>query len=387
MTRREAWKSVMEYGELCEVPALWWDPWDETRERWEKEGMPAGVDPHVTLGTIRFWVNLEVDLGLRPGFPQEILEETREYTVRRCADGTVQKSWKHSSSIPQYVDHALKDARDWPEFKNRLQPDPGRIPPDLEQQARALLAADDLLLVDCCSLMGWIRNWMGLEGMSYLLFDDQETYEDMVSTIADLVCWALDQTIPQLPALPDAGILWEDMCGKNGPFLSPEIVRRRVAPHYRRIRQKLDGYGVHLLGVDCDGDVSELLPVWLDSGVNLHMPVEIGTWGADPMTLRKRFGKELRMVGGIDKRELEKGPAAIDREIERRVPLAREGGFIPMPDHYITPQTSLDDFRYYLARIRGLRLSGGAEALRTRSSRPRSLPPRSPRPAGEVRRP
>lgn len=358
MTRRDAWKAVMEYGELSEVPALWWDPWDETRERWETEGMPVGADPHVELGTIRFWINLEVDLGLRPVFPQRCLEETPEYTVRQYPDGTIQKSWKHSSSIPQYVDHALKDARDWPDFKRRLQPDPCRIPPDLGEQAKALVAADDLLLIDCGSLMGWIRNWMGLEAMSYLLFDDPEVYEDMVATIADLVCWGIDQTIPRLPVPPDAGILWEDMCGKNGPLISPAIVRARVAPHYRRIRRKLDGYGVHLLGVDCDGDVSGLLPVWLDSGVNLHMPVEIGTWGADPMGLRRRYGKELRIVGGIDKRELEKGPSAIDAEIERRMPLAWEGGFIPMPDHYITPQTSLRDFRYYLARIRGLRLRG-----------------------------
>ncbi|HET6487029.1 MAG TPA: uroporphyrinogen decarboxylase family protein [Spirochaetia bacterium] len=356
MSRREAWKAVMEYGELSEVPALWWDPWDETRERWTTEGMPAGVDPHAALGTIRFWINLEVDLGLRPGFPQECLEETADSVVRRLADGTVQRSWKHGSSIPQYVDHALKTARDWPDFKRRLRPDAGRIPPDLADRARALVAADDLVLIDCGSLMGWIRNWMGLEGMSYLLFDDPDAFRDMVATIADLACWAIDQTIPRLPVLPDAGILWEDMCGKNGPLIDPELVSRYVAPHYRRIRQRLDRHGVHLLGVDCDGDITGLLPVWLESGVNLHMPVEIGTWKADPMALRRRHGRELRMVGGIDKRELEKGPAAIDREVARRMPLVRDGGFIPMPDHYITPQTSLADFRYYLSRIGGIRI-------------------------------
>jgi uroporphyrinogen decarboxylase len=358
--RRDAWKAVMEYGEFSEVPALWWDPWDETRVRWAAEGMPDGLDPHEALGTIRFWINLEVDLGLRPAFPPEVLEDTPEYTVRRCQDGTVQKSWKRSSSIPQYVDHALKDARDWPDFKRRLQPDPGRIPQDLGEKAEALVAADDLVLIDCLSLVGWIRNWMGLEGMSYLLFDDPDAFEDMVATIADLACWSIDWTIPMLPVVPDAGILWEDICGKNGPLISPELMRRRVAPHYRRIRQKLDSYGVHLLGVDCDGDVSQMLPVWLESGVNLHMPMEIGTWGADPMAFRRRYGRELRMVGGIDKRELEKGPAAIDREIERRMPLVRDGGFIPMPDHYITPQTSLGDFRHYLDRVRGLRVSGFA---------------------------
>ena len=56
-----------------------------------------------------------------------------------------------------------------------------------------------------------------------------------------------------------------------------------------------------------------------------------------------------------DKLELEKGPAAIDAEIERRIPLMKDGGFIVMPDHLITPGTSLVDYKYYLSRIRELR--------------------------------
>ena len=97
------------------------------------------------------------------------------------------------------------------------------------------------------------------------------------------------------------------------------------------------------------------LPRLLDAGVNVQFPIEIGTWKADPMALRKRFGKELRVIGGIDKLELEKGRAAIDAEIERRVPLMREGGFVPMPDHLITPGVPLDDYRYYIEQMRGLR--------------------------------
>jgi hypothetical protein len=33
----------------------------------------------------------------------------------------------------------------------------------------------------------------------------------------------------------------------------------------------------------------------------------------------------------------------------------REGGFVMMPDHIITPGVPLDDYKYYLERIRELR--------------------------------
>jgi hypothetical protein len=33
----------------------------------------------------------------------------------------------------------------------------------------------------------------------------------------------------------------------------------------------------------------------------------------------------------------------------------KAGGFVPLPDHLIIPGTPLDDYRYYLGKIRALR--------------------------------
>ena len=196
---------------------------------------------------------------------------------------------------------------------------------------------------------------MGVEGMAYLMYDAPDVYADMVDTIADLTCWTLDQVIPRMTRPPDMGFGWEDICGKNGPLVSPAIFRRYVAPGYRKIRATLERHGVHLLGIDSDGLVEPLIGDWLDAGVNVQFPVEIGTWHADPRVLCRTFGKELRIIGGIDKMVLEQNPAAIDAEIARRLPLMQEGGFIPMPDHFITPGVSITNYRYYLERMRQLR--------------------------------
>jgi hypothetical protein len=64
------------------------------------------------------------------------------------------------------------------------------------------------------------------------------------------------------------------------------------------------------------------------------------------------------MVGGVDKREIAKGPKAIDAELERSVlPIIEQGGFIPTIDHAVHPDVSLDDFEYYLDAKR--RILGG----------------------------
>ena len=355
MTTRELWHNIMHYGEFDRVPVVHWRGWDETHERWEAEGFPGDAVAHRYFDTVPMWSGVGVNLDLLPFLDAEVLEETDEYTLFRDIYGVVQKDWKHKSCIPHFTDFTLKGAKEWPDFKDRLQPDEGRMPPDLEGMIKTAQTSGAPIVIGTASLMGWIRNWMGVVNMSYLACEEPDVFADMVDTITDLVCWGFDQVIPEMDTVPDMGFGWEDICGKNGPLVSPAIFRACVAPGYRKIRDALEGYGVRLYGIDTDGHIEPLLRDWLDAGVNVQFPVEIGTWKADPMRLRKEYGKELRIIGGIDKLQLEHGRAAIDAEIQRRVPLMKDGGFVPMPDHLITPGTPLADYEYYLSKIRALR--------------------------------
>jgi uroporphyrinogen decarboxylase len=117
----------------------------------------------------------------------------------------------------------------------------------------------------------------------------------------------------------------------------------------------MEEHGIDLLGIDSDGDVWELAGLWLESGVNVLFPLEIGVWKANPMDYREKFGRDLRIIGGFNKMVLEKDFEAIDAEIERRLPLMQDGGFVLMPDHLITPGTPLENYQYFLNRMRELR--------------------------------
>jgi uroporphyrinogen decarboxylase len=154
---------------------------------------------------------------------------------------------------------------------------------------------------------------------------------------------------------PDMGFGWEDICGKSGPLVSPSIFAQFVAPGYRKIRDKLESYGVRLLGIDSDGDVKQLLGPWLEAGVNVQFPIEVGAWKAEAMNYRKQYGKELRVIGHFDKLTLEQSQDAVLAELDRLKPLMQDGGFMMMPDHLITPGVSLDMYRWYLDQVRDLR--------------------------------
>jgi len=351
---RGLFKEIMFYGEFDRMPVIHWCGWPETRQRWISEGLPESVSEHAFFDAVPMWAGIGVDLSLFPVFETEVLEETEDYTLFRGGDGVVCKDWKHKSCIPHYIDFTLKTARDWPLFKERLQPDERRIPKDIDLSLKNAKDSGLPIVIGTASLMGWIRNWMGVENMSYLLYDDPDCYADMVMTLADLVCWQIDLLLPKIQV--DMGFGWEDICGRSGPLVSPSLFERHVAPGYRKIKNHLEHYGVHLYGIDSDGDVRALVKPWLDSGVNVQFPVEVGPFQGDAWELRAKYGKELRIIGNLDKLVLEKGEREVDAEIERLLPLMREGGFIPMPDHLITPGVSLASYQRYLEKIRKIRL-------------------------------
>ncbi|MFH0795441.1 MAG: hypothetical protein V2A65_00080 [Candidatus Omnitrophota bacterium] len=58
------------------------------------------------------------------------------------------------------------------------------------------------------------------------------------------------------------------------------------------------------------------------------------------LEVRRKYGRNLRMWFGIDKRVMAQGPPAIDAELRRIRPLVQEGGYVPGLDHSIPPDVA-----------------------------------------------
>ena len=102
-------------------------------------------------------------------------------------------------------------------------------------------------------------------------------------------------------------------------------------PYYKKITGFLRSKGVDIIMVDSDGDINEIIPLWIESGVNGMWPLEVQA-GVDAVEIRKKFGKECILWGNIDKRAMAEGPEAIKEEIDKKVPfLIAEGGISPAP--------------------------------------------------------
>ncbi|MFZ2657193.1 MAG: uroporphyrinogen decarboxylase family protein [Victivallales bacterium] len=365
MNGRERFRAIMEYREFDRIPVWYFGTWEETKVRWGNEGLPAAaklggsggpqlpeMDPDWETNTAtggQIWNNqgLMNRSTVAPG-KSVVVEETAEYRIIRSSLGGLSKHSKLGSSIPEHIEYDLKPTRgDWERFMTYLDPDdPGRWIEGWEKKIEFLKKREHVTCFNAGGLFGYLREWMGVENFSCLPYDDPELYGDMISYMADYFLRLNARFLDKVSF--DFGYFHEDCCFNTGPFISPDIYRQFYDRHYRRMIDAFHDMGVPFLLLDSDGKLDDLIPCWLDSGFDIVFPIEVGTWKANPVELRKKHGKRLRMMGGVNKHVIPKGEAAIRAELEPLKPLVKEGGFIPFPDHRIPPDCSLEQFRIYL---------------------------------------
>jgi len=187
-----------------------------------------------------------------------------------------------------------------------------------------------------------------VERLCTLFLDDPAFVEEMMEANADFTIAVMGQALDHTEI--DVFAFWEDMAYKTAPLISPALARRYMLPRYRRVVDFLRRRGVPFVGLDSDGQIGPLMPVWLDAGLNFLYPFEVQA-GMDVLAVRREYGQGLRIWGGIDKRALAAGPSAIEAELGRVAPLIEEGGYLPHTDHSCPPDISFSHYRYYLAAL------------------------------------
>lgn len=368
MNNRERLHAIMNYENYDRLPVLHFGLWNETLEKWieeghisktEAEGYSGGNPPPAVMERLGFdssWscYGFSANTSIDPAFAREVIEELPDGSrkVREAYGATVLEA-PGAGSIPAEIDHLLKDRKSWEEhYLPRLQFSEKRIDfARLEELKKEQEARQEPLWLSCGSMIGTIRNWLGVTGVSYLWADDPELYDEIIDTCADLTYKCL-KTVLETGIEFDYGNFWEDVCFKNGPLVIPSVFDEKCGPQYKRITALLNEYGINIISVDCDGMIDSLIPTWINNGVNTMFPIEVGTWGANIAPWREQYGKALKGVGGMNKNVFAEDFKAVDAEIERLKPLIELGGYIPCPDHRIPPGAEWDNVRYYCDQMR-----------------------------------
>ena len=389
MPNREQFRAICCGERPGDVPIFDWfnKYWSETPEAWVKQGAPkeiltaAGYNQYFQLDHIHSLQEIVAEVNradlkgdptqqgpghyivtppVVPVFERKVIREDERHRVEIAYGGqTVEVSKEHPLRMPKYLDHPVKDRASWNEYKKRLDPDtPERWPKGWDAFVEKRNSEDAPTMLLLAGFFGVLREWSGLERLLYWFYDDPKLVEDMMDQVLYLVMGVAKRVVRDLRI--DFVRFWEDMAYKAGPLISPAMFKQFMIPRYKVITDLLHSSGIDIIHVDSDGNIEELIPIWLEVGVNFHWPLEVAA-GMDGVALRKKYGKDLILGGHIDKRAFLKGKEALREEVMSKVPfLVETGGFFPGLDHAVPPDVPFENFRYFINLLREI---GGLEKL------------------------
>lgn len=361
MTARERFHETFRFGRPDRVFMMSQWLFNDTRQRWLREGLPWDQHFSTALGFDRM-DNVPLNAGPCPAFESKIIEQTEHWRIVEDELGARTKHWTDREiGMSQWISYAVRGREQWELLKARMDPDaPIRYPEYWEEYKRSVRDRDYPLGIHVGSFYGWIRNWVGMEHLALWYVDCPDLVHEMSEFVADFMLKLIDRALSEIPDL-DFAVLWEDMCHKTGPLISPRWFREFHMGPLQRVTKVVREAGIDILMLDSDGRVDEMLPLWLEAGVNMHYPLEVAS-GCDPLKYRELYGREILLMGGIDKRALRDDCtlADVEREVMRAVPeLIKQGGFSPMVDHAVPPDVPYKNFKHYLDLVQELGTAKG----------------------------
>lgn len=355
MSARARFHATFEYGEPDRVflREHWF--FEETRKRWLQEGMPENQD---------WGFDRMESIPLNPGYTNDldafwprpatnVIAQDDKWKIVENEAGGKYRTWKDQlMGMNQWLEFPIRDWESWERCKKWLDPtDPTRYPDNWEELKASYRNRGYPLEIRAGSFYGWIRDWVGMENLALWYYDCPDLVHEMADYVADFALKWIDRALNEIPDI-DYAFIWEDMAMKTGPLISPQLFREFHLEPLKRVTQRLNEYGIDIIMLDSDGNVDELIPLWLEANVNLIFPLEVAA-GCDAIRYRREFGEKLRMMGNIDKRVLRDGATRqqIEAEVFSKAELVKSGGYSPFVDHAVPPDVPFENFRYYMELI------------------------------------
>ncbi|MBI3920369.1 MAG: hypothetical protein HY318_03035, partial [Armatimonadetes bacterium] len=192
---------------------------------------------------------------------------------------------------------------------------------------------------------------LGLETFLDLLVSAPDFVHDLFDFWADFSI-ELARPIVEAKCVDFVWISEDGMGYKNSTLVSPQMYRTFWLPFVKRVTDFFRNAGVDVIGYYTSGNITPLIPCFLEAGINLFGPLEVAA-DMDAVALRKEYGREALMIGNIGRGALMEGPEAVEREFNSKVPwLMEQGGYIPAIDDMVLPDISFESFMRYLELVR-----------------------------------
>ncbi len=311
---RERFLQTMRYGLPDRIPCFDEGMREETLEAWHDQGLPSDADLSQLFTIDR---REEIELEMRP----------------------------------------LPDLSLWPatcagldELRQALDPyDPARLPENWSDCMHAWKERQHVLMLRVHRgffLSLGVDGWEGFYQVMELVIDDPDFVHEILAIQGEFATRLTERVLRDVKI--DAAIFSEPIGGNHGPLISPRMYEEFMLPCITPVMQVLRRYGVENVVERTYSNARVLVPCLVKAGVTCLWACETDTQAMDFLSIRKEFGKQLRLIGGIDLDVLRQDKEAIRRAFdEKSMPLIADGGYIPLADGRVREDIPFKNYIYY----------------------------------------
>jgi uroporphyrinogen decarboxylase len=323
------------------VPVL-----ENDRFPWERD-----IYDHYEIDFRSIWANVGPCLD-----GTVLLEETPAYKITRDGWGVIRKELKSAeyTNAPAHIVHSpINTLADWEACAFDSPSDPRRF----TAWAREVTRHPDIPFF--VNVAGPLTSYWQICGMERTLADVLDR-PDFVRAVVDRIAdFQIEVGIRQIAVAAELGNpvlgtwVFDDIAYNVGPLVSPRVYREVCQPALGRLGNALRKAGAEFVLFHSDGDIRKILPVLIEAGVNAIHPLEVRA-GMDVVELRARYGRQLCCIGNIDNTgTLVSGTRDdIRREVMRKLPMARAGGYIIGASHSVGLDVTTETYEYFRSLIR-----------------------------------
>jgi uroporphyrinogen-III decarboxylase len=191
-----------------------------------------------------------------------------------------------------------------------------------------------------------VYDWRRFAELMDLVIDEPEFVREYMAIQGEFAAGLAERVLQEVEV--DAALFSEPIGGSYGPLISPQMYEDFVLETYQPVLDVLRRYKVETTVLVTFANARLLIPSILKWGFNCLWAVEVNIEVMDYRDLRSEFGRDLRLIGGIDLDALRGDKEDIRREIEERVPpLVAEGGYVPLADGRVRADVPFENYVYY----------------------------------------
>ena len=290
------------------------------------------------------------------GIRDDVLRAWRRQGLRRKSE--FEARFRHDRREEIHPDlEPLPRLKQWPSsradldrMRRRLNPeDARRFSRKWQNRATELAQREHVVMLHAqrgLFLSMGVEGWGRFAEVIELLVRDPLLVHDALMIQGEFAARLADRVLRTVQV--DAALFSEPIAEKRGPLVSPKMYSEIVLPGYDPLLSVLKRHRVEVIVFVSWANPRPLIPAILERGFNCLWAYEAEPRAMDYRDLRREFGRDLRLIGGIDLDVLRQGQDAIRREVAEKVPpLLAEGGYIPMLDGRVRADIPFDNYAFY----------------------------------------